>query len=349
MVGIDIFAGAGGMSLGAQWAGIKVLAAIEADEHAARTYQRNHPDILVLNESVEEITSIDFECNEELILFGGPPCQGFSTSNQRTRTPENESNWLYQEYVRICRMLEPDWIVLENVKGILETDGGSFLKRILAGFKRLGYTTDTWVLNAVEFGVPQVRTRVFVVGSKKRSLPKPPCTSKERVTVRDAIADLPALQNGSDICSQEYWCDPRSAFADAMRKNSKESSNHLVTHTADHIVERYRHIPQGGNWEDIPCSLMQNYTDLTRCHTGIYRRLVYNEPSVVIGNFRKNMLIHPTQDRGLSVREAARLQSFPDEFVFTGSIGFQQQQVGNAVPPLLANAVFSALLGVEPT
>jgi DNA (cytosine-5)-methyltransferase 1 len=348
MVGIDIFAGAGGMSLGAQWAGIQVLAAIEADEHAAKTYQINHPEIFVLNAKIEDIASVDFKGTDELVLFGGPPCQGFSTSNQRTRTPENESNWLYREYIRVCRILEPDCIVLENVKGIIETDNGSFLKRIVTALRRMGFKTDTWVLNAADFGVPQVRTRVFVVGTRNRPLPEPPSPKPGRITVRDAIADLPVLKNGSDICRQEYRSGPQSPFAQIMRKGLRASDNHLVTHTASHIIERYKYIPQGGNWEDIPARLMRNYADRTRCHTGIYHRLVYNEPSVVIGNFRKNMLIHPTQHRGLSVREAARLQSFPDNFIFTGSIGFQQQQVGNAVPPLLAQAVFGCIAAPNP-
>jgi DNA (cytosine-5)-methyltransferase 1 len=129
-----------------------------------------------------------------------------------------------------------------------------------------------------------------------------------------------------------------------MRNNQSGCLNHLVTRNSELVIERYKYIPQGGNWEHIPEHLMKNYKDKSRCHTGIYRRLDNNKPSVVIGNYRKNMLIHPTQNRGLSVREAARLQSFPDSFVFKGSIGFQQQQVGNAVPPLLAKALFSSIL-----
>lgn len=128
-----------------------------------------------------------------------------------------------------------------------------------------------------------------------------------------------------------------------MRGSSIESSNNLVTKSSPEIIKRYRYVPQGGNWQNIPENLMNNYKDTTRCHTGIYHRLKEDEPSVVLGNFRKNMLIHPQQDRGLSVREAARLQSFPDWYEFVGSIGFQQQQVGNAVPPLLAKAVFTAI------
>jgi DNA (cytosine-5)-methyltransferase 1 len=344
MVGIDIFAGAGGMSLGAQWAGIKMLAAVESDSHAAETYALNHPDITVVNSRVEDIRSIEFKRTDDLVLFGGPPCQGFSTSNQRTRTPDNECNWLYKEYIRMCRILEPDWIVLENVKGILETDNGSFLKRIIAALKKLGFKSETWVLNAADFGVPQVRTRLFVVGTKRQLLPKMPSPhTSECVTVQDAIADLPVLQNGSSVCNREYRIDPRSTFAERLRGELRASCNHLVTRSASHIIERYKTIPRGGNWEDIPPRLMGTYSDVARCHTGIYRRLQWNKPSIVIGNFRKNMLIHPSQHRGLSVREAARLQSFPDSFRFTGSIGFQQQQVGNAVPPLLAKAVFSQI------
>jgi DNA (cytosine-5)-methyltransferase 1 len=133
----------------------------------------------------------------------------------------------------------------------------------------------------------------------------------------------------------------------AFMNGTGDVQGNLVTRSADVIIERYRHIGNGGNWEDIPSELMTNYQDASRCHTGIYHRLEWDTPSKVIGNFRKNMLIHPQQHRGLSVREAARLQSFPDHYEFLNSIGFQQQQVADAVPPLLAEAVAESILQVD--
>jgi DNA (cytosine-5)-methyltransferase 1 len=173
-------------------------------------------------------------------------------------------------------------------------------------------------------------------------MPQP--TVSKPVTVHEAIGDLPILRNGAKVSSLPYRKTTPSAYATSMRGDLAMCSNHLVTASNPTILQRYRYIPNGGNWKDIPKNLMKNYADRERCHTGIYKRLRPNEPSIVIGNFRKNMLIHPSQNRGLSVREAARLQSFPDHFEFTGSIGFQQQQVGNAVPPLLAKAVFNSIL-----
>jgi DNA (cytosine-5)-methyltransferase 1 len=278
-------------------------------------------------------------------VFGGPPCQGFSTSNQRTRSSKNRQNWLFLEFLRLVGDLSPEWVVFENVAGILHTDGGSFVCRLSEQLARAGYRTSSALLNASDFGIPQRRTRFFLVGAKGRIPPnlQPPMERDTPVTVKDAIGDLPVLGNGNSQDILPYRCPPKSAYASALRGNATTCSGHLVTRNADQILTRYQHIPQGGNWSDIPEDLMDTYADRTRCHTGIYRRLCANRPSVVLGNFRKNMLIHPTQNRGLSVREAARLQSFPDTYVFSGSIGLQQQQVGNAVPPLLAKAVFSSI------
>lgn len=349
MIGVDLFAGAGGMSLGARMAGVKVVLAIEKDTHAAATYAHNHPDTRLIIDDIANVKKIDVcKRGKTSILFGGPPCQGFSTSNQRTRTRENPSNWLFREYVRIVRLWRPDWVVFENVKGIVETERGLFRDSIVRELEETGYTCSCGVLCASEFGVPQVRYRFFIIASRHGisvNMPKP--TTGRRVTVRQAIADLPRLANGARNDYLAYKCKTRSLYAKSMRNGNIGCTGHLVTKNAPHIIRRYKHILQGRNWEDIPEKLMSNYTDRTRCHTGIYHRLHEDKPSVVLGNFRKNMLIHPWEDRGLSVREAARLQSFPDWYEFQGTIGFQQQQVGNAVPPMLAKAVFSALSGLK--
>lgn len=348
MKGIDVFSGAGGMSVGAAWAGVETAAAFDADPHAAQTYKLNHPKTQVICDDVRNIEDFGvFRPEGECVLFGGPPCQGFSTSNQRTRNIQNENNWLFKEFLRAVEQTNPEWVVFENVRGILETANAQFLEYVIDGLEALGYTVSHQLLNAVDFGVPQRRSRMFVVGSKYGEyveLPKK--THSQVVTVRDAISDLPCLENGADFEQLKYGGPAKSVFARLMRGRQRVGFNHLVTNNASHIVERYSNIPQGGNWENIPKELMGNYKDRSRCHTGIYRRLKWDDASVVIGNYRKNMLVHPEKDRGLSVREAARLQSFPDWFKFTGSIGFQQQQVGNAVPPLLAKIVFEAITAI---
>ncbi|MCZ4280390.1 DNA cytosine methyltransferase [Kiloniella laminariae] len=343
--GIDVFSGAGGMSIGASWAGIETIVAFDTDIHAAKTYQINHPETLVICDDVRNIGDFGiYRPDGPFVVFGGPPCQGFSTSNQRTRNTANENNWLFQEFLRAVRQLNPDWVVFENVRGILETANATFLQHVIRGLEELGYVVNYGLLNAADYGVPQKRHRLFVIGARdgtKVELPQPQCTPY--VTVGEAIEDLQLLPNGAKFDQLKYRCSAKSEFAKLMRGKNRTSSNHHVTRNAPHIIDRYKYIPQGGNWENIPDDLMGSYADKSRCHTGIYRRLKINEPSVVIGNYRKNMLIHPTEDRGLSVREAARLQSFPDSYQFSGSIGFQQQQVGNAVPPLLAKAVFESL------
>lgn len=345
MIGIDLFAGAGGLSLGAMQAGIEVRMAVESNPYAAATYSWNHPHTRVYMGDIRKLKKINISKERKnTILFGGPPCQGFSTSNQKTRNLNNPGNWLFLEFFRIAKLWKPDWIVLENVTGIADTEGGIFLEQIHAKFKSLDYTVSMLVLNAVDYGVPQKRHRFFAVGSLQGISIRQPIPSVSRyVAVREAISDLPDLPNGAEFGCIPYKCSAKYNYARCMRGRQKQTTGHLVTMNTPLVVRRYKHIPQGGNWRDIPGKLMSNYADRYRCHTGIYYRLKEDEPSVVIGNYRKNMLVHPTQDRGLSVREAARLQSFPDSYEFKGSIGFQQQQVGNAVPPLLAKAVFNTI------
>jgi DNA (cytosine-5)-methyltransferase 1 len=345
-IGVDLFAGAGGMTLGAQAAGIDVAACVENDPNPAETYSHNIKDVTLYPHDVTTWNAFPTTRPGEVkILFGGPPCQGFSTSNQRTRKLTNDNNWLFAEFFRVAEEWRPDWIVFENVKGIAETERGVFLDSVLAQVGKLGYNVTHAFLQAFEFGIPQRRTRLFVVGAPKgTAFAMPTASVKIPLTVWDAISDLPRLKNGAMKGVLPYRSAPRTDYQRLMRGNLQECSGHLVTRNFDFVIERYKHIPKGGNWEDIPDRLMKTYADKTKCHTGIYHRLDEKKPSIVIGNFRKNMLIHPRQDRGLSVREAARLQSFPDHYEFKGSIGFQQQQVGNAVPPLLAKAVFQSVV-----
>ena len=345
-IGFDLFSGAGGMSLGAELAGISVKYAVEKDAFAAQTYQVNHPKTKVINSDIHELKSMPANLNKGItVLFGGAPCQGFSTSNKRTNNRENLNNWLYKEFIRVLSLWKPDWVVFENVTGIMEMESGAFFKNILSDFINTGYTCSYIILNSSDFGVPQKRNRLFLIGSKhgkKINLEKKDYITT--VTVKDAFFDLPHLDNGANTDVMPYRVKAKNIYSQRMRGKLTQCSGNLVSKNAEYVLERYKYIQQGKNWESIPKELMKNYSDPTRCHTGIYHRLREDDVSVVIGNYRKNMLIHPWSNRGLSVREAARLQSFPDSYVFKGSIGFQQQQVGNAVPPLLARHVFEKIM-----
>lgn len=347
-IGIDIFSGAGGLSLGAEMAGFQVKFAVEKDNSAAATYRHNHPNTLVLKDDIHNINPHDYLLpNEHIsIVFGGPPCQGFSFSNTMSRNMDNPNNSLFEEFVRFVHEIQPDWFLFENVEGFARFEKGKIQHLVEQCFRDMGYEVFPKVLWASDYGVPQHRNRFFMVGNHlgiKFEYPEPFGT---KITVNDAIEDLPDLTNGQQMETMSYKmpASKASKYARMMRKGSKRCRQNYVSRNADYVIERYTHIKQGENWESIPDELMQNYANKQNCHSGIYKRLIAAEPSVVISNYRKNMLIHPFQDRGLSVREAARLQSFPDSFYFEGCLMSIQQQIGNAVPPLLAKAVFGKIL-----
>lgn len=347
MIGIELFSGAGGMATGAVQAGIDVRMAVESNPYAAQTYMANHKGTTVVIDEIQNIKEFKFEKNdEEVILFGGPPCQGYSYSNRKTRTSENPKNWLFKEFIRSVEIVEPDWVVIENVPGLKKMDKGFFLKTICDDLHRLGYTPNFKILNSIDFGVPQKRERIFIVASKHGIAFDFPTGEfvDNPVTVAEAICDLPKLKNGSMEPKLKYKTTAVSDYAKLLRGNKRLSTQNYVTRSSEKIIDRYKYIKQGNNWKDIPNGLMTNYKDHTRCHSNIYRRLAEDEPSVIISNYRKSMIVHPIEDRGLSVREAARLQSFPDDYEFIGSLDQKQQQVGNAVPPLLAKAIFEKIL-----
>lgn len=351
MVGIDLFAGAGGLSLGAEWAGINVLVAIEKEKNAADTYRRNNKGVQILNTDIHTVNpeELSFTRDESLIVFGGPPCQGFSTSNTRTRTLANPNNSLFEEFVRFVQVLKPEWFVFENVEGFVLFENGEVRNKMRACFEIMGYSIKDDILLASRFGVPQNRKRFFMVGNRVGIDFEFPFGNDTLVTVSQAISDLPVLVNGDTSYSLPYSCPPSKAspYARIMREGSRKSYQNFISRNEDYIIERYKYIGQGQNWRAIPDHLMQNYANKQNCHSGIYRRLEGGKPSIVISNYRKNMLIHPFQDRGLSVREAARLQSFPDKYIFEGSLMHMQQQIGNAVPPLLSKAIFSQILKMD--
>jgi len=346
-IGIDIFSGAGGLSLGAEWAGVKVKTAIEKDKSAAETYRLNHKDATVLCDDIRDIDAHSLVGdNPVFIIMGGPPCQGFSMSNTKSRNMKNPNNHLFEEFLRFVKDIRPKWFLFENVWGFTKMEDGKTESYVQKRFEDLGYEVTPKVLWADDYGVPQRRNRFFMVGNIdgiKFEFPKP---LEKKITVEEAIGDLPPLENGDNFEVLDYRVKKREAsdYAKNMRKNSKKALQNYVSKNNDLVIERYKHIPQGGNWRDIPDELMQNYHDKSRCHSGIYKRLRADQPSVVISNYRKSMLIHPYQNRGLSVREAARIQSFPDDFIFKGPISHIQQQIGNAVPPLLAKAVIGKIL-----
>jgi DNA (cytosine-5)-methyltransferase 1 len=342
--GVEIFSGAGGLGIGASMAGIEIEIAIEKDISSLKTYKRNHPLTKTVHADIRDIKGVEILKESPFIVFGGPPCQGFSLSNTKTRNDKNENNHLFLEFIRIVKELQPDWFLFENVAGIALYKDGETVKTLQSIFKETGYVTKHDILFASDYNVPQARNRFFMIGNKHGIEFEFPTKSNKQITVKEALSDLPDLVNGDIIEELPYKKIKKSKYAQLMSENSNKSTQNYVSRNQDYVLERYKHINQGENWKAIPDELMQNYKDKNNCHSGIYKRLEAEKPSVVIANYRKNMLIHPFQDRGLSVREAARLQSFPDDYYFEGSLMHIQQQIGNAVPPLLGKAIFEQII-----
>jgi DNA (cytosine-5)-methyltransferase 1 len=346
-IGIDLCAGAGGLSLGANWAGITTAYAVEFDKAAAVTYKNNHPGCTVLIDDIANITKDNIPIKSPFVLFGGPPCQGFSSSNQRTRTLDNPKNVLFKHFIRLVSELKPRWIVFENVQGIVGFQNGMIINELINELEKLEYKVNKEILDAVNFGVPQYRKRFILIANNENIQFVFPVKQENLITVKEAIGDLPALKNGEKIDVLDYKSNYISEYIEFIRNGSLSATQNYVSRNKDYVIDRYKYIKQGQNWRAIPELLMKNYSNKEKCHSGIYRRLCNSQPSVVISNYRKNMLIHPSQDRGLSVREAARLQSFPDTFKFHGLLSEIQQQIGNAVPPLLAKAIFDRIIEYE--
>ena len=368
---LDIFCGAGGLSLGFLIEGFDIVYSSDNNSRAIKTISFNHNKIHLSRgeknyhfTDTEDINNLNARKVRKIFrergyrvqgIIGGPPCQGFSVANKQTRTIDNPNNSLFRQYLRLIKELNPDFIVFENVVGFLSMANGKLKEEILTILDESGFLAECSVLNASWYGVPQIRQRVFIIGIKRNKLKKeykeklvfPAAKTRDcLVTVKEAFSGLPKIGMGEKRETQKYL-DLRSIskYVKALRSSTefkmtaKNVFNHITTQNNALVQERYRHIKQGENWHNLPEYLMDNYKDKTRCHSYIYRRLEEDKPSITVSDYRKCMFIHPTENRGLSVREAARLQSFPDWYEFKGELGYKQQQVACAVPPLMAQAI----------
>lgn len=383
MTSLDLFAGAGGLSEGLREAGFTSLYANEISPRYAQTYAANHPSARVDSRDIREVDArevrglLGLERGELDLIAGGPPCQGFSINAPR-RSIEDARNHLFIEYLRFVSEFQPRVVMIENVPGMVSFEGGATLDAILQSLKNLGYDADVRILYAPHYGVPQTRWRTIILGGRDGLnpgdlFPEPLCQAPVRVnftsqfggknlislprslelplhvTVKDAIGDLPKLCNG-EVGEPEkpYRQAADNPYQQLMRVNSTGVTCHEAGRLSKINLERMSHIPPGGNWTDIPEMLLPRGMRMARRsdHTKRYGRVHPDGlASTILTKCDPHWgaYFHYEQDRVFTVREAARLQSFPDTYIFCGSRVEQYEQVGNAVPPLLGAAVGRAI------
>lgn len=337
---IDLFAGVGGLSLGFEQAGFHIVMANEYDAEIAAAYQKNHPETKMV---VGDITAINLEdtfgsfVGKIDVIIGGPPCQGFSQKGQR-KTIHDERNFLFKYYVKVVNLVQPKYFVMENVPNLLTAEQGFFKKEIVDLFNELGYSLNTGVLNAADYGVPQNRRRAVIIGKRNGKAPDLPEKTEQKVTIWDAIGDLAYLESGEGQEEQQYADLPASEYAKSLRGDMRILYNHVATKHSKLALERLALIPPNCGKEVLPDE------HLTKSiYSGTWSRMIKDDISVTITTRfdtpSSGRFTHPYLDRAITVREAARIQSFPDNFIFTGTKSSQMKQVGNAVPPRLANAI----------
>ncbi|MFA9465022.1 MAG: DNA cytosine methyltransferase [Velocimicrobium sp.] len=345
---IDLFSGVGGLSLGFEMAGFEIVIANEYDKSIASSYQYNHRKTKMIAEDITTLPIVETfkEYRGKIdVVIGGPPCQGFSQKGQR-KTINDERNFLFKYYVKVVELVQPKYFVMENVPNLLTAEKGFFKKEIEEMFGKIGYLLNAEILDASDYGVPQSRRRAVIIGKKTNSdkdKVKIPRKNSKRVTIWEAISDLAYLNSGEGQEVQEYKYEPQSDYQILMRKNSNVLKNHVATKHSKLALERLSLIPPETGKEVLPKE------HLTKSiYSGTWSRMVKSEVSVTITTRfdtpSSGKFTHPYLDRAITVREAARIQSFPDDFEFIGTKGSQMKQVGNAVPPLLAKAIATEIL-----
>lgn len=358
---VDLFAGVGGLSYGfANDDDFEIIAANEILPNMAKAYELNHPAVRVYCKDIKEFGIKDLykdfgiKENEIDLIVGGPPCQAYSTVGKRLI--DDPRGKLFQEYYRILKELNPKVFLFENVKGLLSMKGGELMSTIISLFKSLGYNTQYAVLNAADYGVPQIRERVIIIGSKINSnfkYPQPTHYNPDNglslfenqlspyLNLSDAISDLPFIKSGEESFS--YKCEPKNKFQELMRKKAPiKLSDHNAPNNNEKMIRLMEALPDGGSPKDIPEELRPKSG-----FANTYCRLWWNKPATTItrnlSTPSSSRCIHPIAPRPLTTREGARIQSFPDNYIFFGSRSDKNLQIGNAVPPFLSIALKNSI------
>ena len=338
---IDLFCGSGGLSFGFSEAGFDIVAGIDNWQDSLVTFEKNHPGAKGILADLGNFNSINFERRFKKVdvVIGGPPCQGFSISGKRN--PDDPRNRLYKGFVKAVERLRPKAFILENVPNLVSMANGKIKDSIIRDFNNLGYDVKYKILLASDYGVPQNRKRVFFVGMYGKNnfeFPVGAFTNPRlKITCSQAISDLPegTVEDGSDNKTK-----PKSKYQILMRQKTNKIFNHQVTNHERKTVEIIAMVPDGGNYKDLPEHLRN-----TRKVNIAWTRYSSKKPSYTIDTGHRHHF-HYKYNRIPTVRESARLQSFPDHFIFYGSKTSQYKQVGNAVPPLMASAIAMELLNV---
>lgn len=343
----DIFCGAGGLSYGFYNSkNYKIIFATDIDKSAIETYKNNHRNVekiicidiaKIKNSELEQLEGID-------VLLGGPPCQSYSTLGKRQM---DERANLFKEYLRVLSILKPKMFVFENVTGILSMDKGKLFDLINTDFSKLGYNLEYKILNSANFGVPQIRERVILIGiskniKRKFNFPKGEFSDdlfsdKNFVSIKDALDDLPKISSGECGNKQNFRFEANNDFLKFVRKSDKVSE-HSSPKNNIHLIKIMKELKEGQGKDDLPPELRPKSG-----YANTYAKMWWNKPSgTITRNFAtpsSSRCIHPRDSRALSIREGARLQSFPDNYKFCGTNSQKRLQIGNAVPPLLSIAL----------
>lgn len=321
---IDLFSGSGGFSLGFEWAGFHNVFSVEYDHEICETYRYNFPDHNLIECDISQLENekiLELVQGQDIdVVVGGPPCQGFSMAgNIGRRFVDDPRNHLFKEFVRVVELVKPKCFVMENVARLYTRLHGQTRNEIIASFEKIGYIVDARIVNASEYGVPQNRNRVLFIGKKTDdatyNIAFPQKVHGEHLTIKDAIDKYPFLESG---------------------ETSNIPNHEAMVHSAQ-MLNKMSYVKDGGNRDDIPEEIRPQKGDVRK-----YIRYDSTKPSICItGDMRK--VFHYEQNRALTVRELAAIQTYPDSYVFLGSKIKQQQMVGNSVPPVLAKAIAEAI------